>query len=289
MAKSDIKKRSIELLAFLSMVKTAQSNSVLYKDADYKMAKKVGIGDGRTFTKYLSICIDMGLCNEKVQPYNTSCHRIVYKFISYNAALQQLLGIKEAQLKTFPLHKSVGSFKEYQYRIELDLAALNFSQQAYKAASNFPNKKQIIQEIKSLSQLHVSERSTRSAKSKQRKLVKKLGSADEAAKASGLKGHLNGVVTGCNHIGKVIGRSSTTGAKRIKKWIELNKLQVHDIVHFQPTSSELEAMLLVENLIKSKAKGIHLYSRKEKGVKTVVGKKVLGFTSGNYTYGVPMQ
>ncbi|HEU4472930.1 MAG TPA: hypothetical protein VFR58_17670 [Flavisolibacter sp.] len=214
---SEPQKGCIELLAFISMVKNAHSNSVLYKTAAYKMAQKIGISDGRIVENYLSQCIAMSLCTVEEQRFNTKGRRTVYKFISYSKALSILLGIEKAQLKYFPLHKGLGKIKKYQYQIELDLAGKHFSQQAYKTASNFPNKHYLNKEMKNLWKLPVSERQTRRVKSKLKKLGKAYSAADDMSFQSKIHGHANGVVTGCNHIGALIGKSGTTGFKRLKK------------------------------------------------------------------------
>jgi hypothetical protein len=277
---SESRKDAIELLAFISMVKSAQPNSVLFETAYYKMAAKMGMGDSRTFKKYLVKCIDAGLCQKQIQKYNTSNTRVVYAFISYNDAVTRLLGVKKAQLRFFPKHRNLGKFKNYQHHIELDLAGLNYAQQAYRSKSNFPNKINIINEINRLNKLPVSEKNTRYIKSLRSKLIKKLRTADIRAKESSVKNHCKDVVTGCRHLAGLIGKSNTTGARRLTKWIQSEYIKVHDVIQFTPTSSRKEAEHVIATLIAARKKGIHVYSSKEHGVKSIQGKIVLEFNGG---------
>lgn len=278
------RKLAIQLLAFISMVKNAHGNSVLFKQAAYKLAKKVGMSDGRVFFKYLSFCLQQGLCTESKQCFNTQGLRTVYKFISYKEAVRRLLGLKEAQLKHLPLHKHAGNFKAYQLRIEQDVFALGLIQQAYMSHSNFPNKQNVINEIKNISSLSVSERTT-GAKRRLKKLLKQFSVADDIVDVSKANGHVDGLVSGCLHLAKTIGKSSTTAFKRFRKWSEQGSIEVQNIVHFTPCNSVYEASVLIETFQKQKVRGIHVYSRKERGIKTIVGKKVIGFSSVKFQYG----
>src|SRR5688500_4853845 len=92
-------KEGITLLAFLLMIKSAQSNSVLYEQPLYKMAAKVGIGDGRTFKKYLNHCLAAGLCTKEVQKVNRQGHRVVISFISYKKALALILEVNKYETR----------------------------------------------------------------------------------------------------------------------------------------------------------------------------------------------
>ena len=238
------------------MIKNAHSNSILFKDAAYKMAQKVGLSDGRTVKKYLAKCIEMGLCEECVQPNGK---RTVYKFISYSKALTRLLGFKKSQLKYFHRHQKLGKFKNYQYQIELDLVSLNMAQQAYKINSNFPNKNNIIKEINDLSRLSVSEKQTRAVRNRRSKLLRRYTNADQIIQESQAKGHCRDVVTGCRHIGNLIGKSSTSGNKRIKKWIDTGNISVKDAFRFKPTDSE-QGCSTSRNLQKRESKRYSLIS-----------------------------
>lgn len=278
------RKVAIELLAFLLMVKNAHSNSVMFKKADSKMAAEVGISDGRILTKYLTNCLAMGLCVQELQSFNTSGQRTVYKFISYEKALKSLLGLKEGELRYFPLHKKVGKFKAYQYKIEQDLFAVNASQQSFRSNSNFPNKQKVMNELYELSKSPVSERKTRAFKARKRRLLKKTQTVDSQAQISKLKGHVNGVVTGCNDLAKTIGKSSATAFKRFIKWQREKQIELHDVVFFTPCRSAQEAELIIDSFKQQKVPGIHFYSKKEKGIKTIRGKKVIEFSSAKYSY-----
>jgi hypothetical protein len=277
-------KAGIEILAFIQMVKDAHSNSILFEDAAYKMAQKIGMSDGRTVKKYLTKCLDMGLCEKSVQSYNTNNKRTAYSFIAFSKALSLLFDLKGSQQKYFALHKNAGRFKNYQYKIELDLVSLNVAQQAYKANSNFPNKNNIMRELIELSKLSVSEKQTRAFRNRRSKLLKRYNEADQKAQESMIKGHSKDVVTGCRHIAAQIGKSSTTGNKRIKKWIDTGNISVKDVTRFTKTSSESEAALLIDTFKREKVKGIHLYSRAQKGVITHLGKKVEKFESEGWEY-----
>lgn len=267
------------------MVKSRRSNSILFEKAASITASDLGLSDGRMLKKYLQRCQEAGLCTKIEQYLNIQGVKAVYQFISYGKALSQLLGINKYQQRHFPLHKNLRRFKDYQYQIELDLVGLNISQQAYRCTSNFPNKNNIIHEINRLAQLPVSERQSRSNRSKRSKLVKRYSTADRKIQESLTQGHCKDVVTGCMHIARQIGMSDTTGAKRVKKWIAENTISVKDVITFRPTASVLEASYLIEDLIIAKVKGIHLYSKKDGGVKTIVGKRVLGFVCSGYSYG----
>jgi hypothetical protein len=277
-------KVAIELLAFMQMAKNAHSNSVLYKEAAYKTAAKLGISDGRILKKYLTKCLDMGLCIQETQFFNTNGQRTVYKFISYKKALKSLLELKEGELRYFPLHKNAGKFKAYQYAIEQDLFAVNAAQQSFRSNSNFPNKQKVMNELYELSKSPVSERKTRAFKARKRRLLKKAQTAESQAQISKLKGHVNGVVTGCNDLAKTIGKSSTTAYKRFIKWEAEKQIELHDIVLFTPCRSAQEAALIIDSFKQQKVPGIHIYSKKEGGIKTIRGKKVIGFSSAKYSY-----
>lgn len=274
------------------MVKESHGNSILYHDASYKMAKKLGLSDGRLVKKYINRCIAEELCSVHKQSYNSNDHRTIYKFISYEKALTTLLGITKNQYRYFPLHRDSGKFKNYQYKIEQDLIGKNFSQQAYKANSNYPNKKNIIKqinliqkEINRIQNLPVSDRCNKGNRSKKARLITKFAKADVQIESSRLMKHVDGVVTGCRHLGKHIGKSHTTAFNRFKKWRDEGTLLVHDIVYFQPSKSIHEAYLLIDSMKESRSKGVHIYSKKEGGIKTIMGKRVLGFKSERFSYG----
>ena len=275
-------KESVQVLAFVTMVKNARANSVLYKEALYKMAQKIGMSDGRLVDKYLSKCLALGLCTEHIHFYNTNSQRVVYKFIAYRNILARLLNIKKAQLRLFPLHKNLNRFKAYQEAIERNLMALNFSQQAYNLNSNFPNKQHIITEINRLSLLPVSEKTTRANRRKMGKLMKQWRNADNQIMYAKSKGHCDSIVTGCKHTAKQLGVCTTTAHKRIKKWMEQGLLEAHDIILFTPVASETAAHHLIDSLKHQGVKGIHVYSRKEKGIKTIMGKRVSKFESRQF-------
>ena len=70
----------------------------------------------------------------------------------------------------------------------------------------------------------------------------------------------------------------------MNKWIDTGNISVKDAFRFKPTDSEQEGVLLAETYKREKVKGIHLYLRSKKGVKTYLGKRVIEFTSINYNY-----
>jgi hypothetical protein len=92
------------------------------------------------------------------------------------------------------------------------------------------------------------------------------------------------IVTSCRHIGNLLGKPSITGNQRIKKWIETGNFSIKDVTRFTKTSSESEAALLIDTYKREKVKGIHLYSRAQKGVKTHLGKKMVGLESEGWEY-----
>jgi hypothetical protein len=277
-------KVAIELLAFMLLAKNAHSNSVLFKTSAHRMAAEIGMSDGRILKKYLTKCIDMGLCIEEPQSYKVEGGRTIYKFIAYADALSSLLDLKESELRYFPLHKNVGNFKAYQYQIERDLCGLRFAQQDFKSNSDFPNKTKVISELNELAKQPVSVRTARATKAKRRKLLKKYQTAESQAQFSRHQGHVNGVVTGCNNLAKTIGKSSTTAFKRFIKWEAEGKIELHNIVFFTPCRSAQEAALIIDSFKQQKVAGIHIYSKKEQGIKTIRGKKVIGFSSAKYSY-----
>lgn len=269
------KAEAIVLLAFLLMVKNVQANSVLYDAAAYKMAARIGVGDGRTFKKYLNRCLELNLCVDTGQSSNSQGRTFI--FISYRDALSRLLGINKYQARQFPLHRGLGKMALYKEQIEKELAGLNFSQQAYMIRCNFPNKLNIINKLKELNELPVSERYSRANCARRKRLIKKLSTIDEQIAKSSRRGHQRSIVTGCKHLGATIGKSSTTANKRINKWIAEGVFKAKDVVVFTPVTSELNAHMIVDAFSATGAKGIPVYSKKEGGVKHILGKRVLQF------------
>jgi hypothetical protein len=278
------KAEAIALLAFLLMIKEVQPNSVLFADAAYKMAARIGMGDGRTFSKHLKWCEDLGLCVRSQHKYGRSRNRTAYSFIAYGEALQKLLGINKYQLSHFPLHRGLGKHTNYKEAVELDFFALNVHQQQFNSRSHFPNKHYLIGEINRLSALSVSGKITRAERSKLRRMLQKFATADKRIAESLCKGHFQEVVTGCQHLGAIIGKSSATAAKRIKKWQENNNIQTENIIDYIPTHSREEGEKVIAGLRASGVKGFHAYSVKENGVKSIIGKRVLAFQNSSYLY-----
>lgn len=280
----------VEKLALLCLVKAKHGNSILYHEPWYKMGKKLCI-DPKTFRKYLDECLNDGLCTKETQTYNRNKKRIIYRFISYRNALQEVLGITEKETYYFKIHKEVKSFKQCQKLIEIDLFALAIAKQNYQAQSHFPDKRIIMNKINDLNSSHVPGHKTRQQRASIARLVRMLSKVEQIRKYSELKGHCDSVVTGCGHMGRIIKRSRTTGHKRLKEMSENNVIQTHQIVLFTPVKSIACAYALIDNLKASKAKGIHIYSSKEGGVKSIRGLKVLGFNSpklkiGTYSDGL---
>ncbi len=278
------RKEAFTVLAFLCMVKVARPNSILFKKADYKMAAKIGMGDGRTFTNYLRKCQDLGLVETIHLRYNQNGIRSAYKFISYRKAVTLLLNVKDSQRRHFSIHRNL-KFKQLQYEIEKDLVGISICQQVHQIKAHFPNKHDITAEINSLQRLPVSEK-TKSVQRRKTKLVKRLSAADDQIKASKAMKHKDYVTTGCKHVARDLGVCDSTGHRRLKRWNQDGTIETKQVQVPIPVSSYIDAMYTIDS-IKAQFKGkvIALYCEKRSEVVMILGQKVLGFQSANYSYG----
>lgn len=268
----------IEKLALMCMVKAKHGNSILFHEAWYKMGAKLGI-DGKTLKKYLTQCLADGLCTKETQYYNRHNSRFFYRFVSYKKAIQSLLGINEYDCRFFKIHKEANSFKQFQKLIEIDIAASFYSKQDYNVKSHFPDKNIIMKKIIDLNFYSVPGRKTRQQNAALGRLVRKLSTAEQTCTNSRLKGHRNCVVTGCNHIAPILKKSRTTAHKRLKEWSANGTIKLQQVVSLIPVQTVEGGYALLDHLYATKAKGIHYYSKKERGVKTIFGNRVLSFDS----------
>ncbi|TXJ22837.1 MAG: hypothetical protein E6Q24_20135 [Chitinophagaceae bacterium] len=272
-------KEAIKLLAFLWLVKVEQKNSVFYHNAWYKMGQRIGI-DGKTFKKYISLALKEGLCHELSIRKSGKIIK-TYKFVSAKNALSKLIGISPRQIHFIPLIKSKMSLQGVKEYLERCFLSLNLAGQHYKQNKHFPNKKNIMKKISET--VSESRRTGRCYSNKARNLYKLLKNVDDILLESSKK-HIRGLVTGCKHASKHIGVSTTTASKRIKNWIKEGYIKTQDIVYFTPVSSSYELPSILNNLKKQHPKAIHVFSRKEKGVKTISGKRVIEFYSPAFSY-----
>lgn len=253
-------------------------NFVLYHEAWYKMGAKLGI-DGKTLKKYLTQCLADGLCTKETHYYHRRKNRIAYRFVAYKKAVQTVLGINKYQCGFFKIHRGASTFKQYQKLIEIDIAAVYYAKQDYNVKSHFPDKNIIMKKINDLRTYNVPGKKTRQHNAALGRLMRKLRNADQTFSNSQIKGHRDCVVTGCNHLAPILKKSKTTAHKRLKEWSANGTIKLHQVVSFIPVKSVEGAFALIDHLKATKTKGNHYYSKKEGGIKTILGNRVLSFDS----------
>jgi hypothetical protein len=159
------------------------------------------------------------------------------------------------------------------------VAASHYAKQDYNVKSHFPDKNIIMKKINDLRTYNVPGKKTRQHNAALGRLMRKLRNADQTFSNSRIKGHRDCVVTGCNHLAPVLKKSRTTAHKRLKEWSANGTIKIHQVISFIPVTCIEGGYALLDLLNETKAKGFHFYSKKEGGIKTIVGNRVLSFDS----------
>ena len=89
------------------------------------------------------------------------------------------------------------------------------------------------------------------------------------------------IVSGCNHVGKLIGRSSSTGNRRMKMLGERGLVKSINVAHYKDCLIDARAMETMNDYKHSGA----LILPTNTGYKTIYGKKILAFNLGLFKYG----
>lgn len=252
---------NIKLLAFLAMCKKYRGNSVLFIDKFYKMAQRIGISDARTFKKYYYRAIEAGL----IIVDNNRCIAV-----KWQEAVYMLLEVSEKQAKHFDKpFRDAKTFKEFEKCIEKRILGVNYKSQQKNIDKKTRNKISSAQTVNNF---------LKAVKGK--KAVSKSNSRKRNVKCN------PNIVTGVNHMAKLIGKSHTTAKKRFDQFQQEGSLYTESVVYYYKTPKTCtQEMINVMNDTRKKTGGLILPTNE--GYKQIMGKKVLGFNFGLYKYNVP--
>ena len=265
----------------MSKVKQNYTSSVLLKDRDYKMAQRCRFGDPRTFRKYL----DMALANDLVIDQDDR-----YIFRPWISCIMKLFNLdyKVAKWIDKPFRKVI-TFKEHQYYIEQSLIGLNYKKQEHFIRRNFHQDK--IQKGNTQMNIWLTEQLLKVAGKAKRaseantkynpSIVLKSKSKTKQTNSCDSKNNINGIVTGCIHLGNIIGRSTSTGNRRMKRLHSINASQSKDIVKYKDCIITDDAIDIMNEYKHNGA----LILPTNTGYKTIYGKKIISFNLGLFKGG----
>jgi hypothetical protein len=248
---------NIKLLAFLAMCKKYRGNSVLFIDKMYKMANHIGMSDGRTFKKYFEKAITARL----ITIDNNRCFAI-----KWQEAAVMMLQLTEKQAKWFDKpFREANTFKQFERAIEKRILGVNYKSQQKHIDKKTKNKISSAQTVNNFL-----------------KAVKGKAVSKSKSRKRNVKCNPN-IVTGVNHMAKLIGKSPTTAKKRFDQFQLEGSLYTESIVYYYKTEKVCtQEMINVMNECRKKKGGLILPT--SEGYKQIMGKKVMGFNFGLYKY-----
>lgn len=194
------------LLAFITALKRVRRNSCLYNyDSNLELSKLLQT-DRNTFAKYKKECVRLGLLNKSGSGY---------QFVGLKKAVFILLGDEDAlrHVSFFNQSKSNKlSLSEINEEIKYGIALRNFNQQQFK----IKRKQEILQGFRN-----------RFMPKRVARRVKKM-CKEYSCQPSDLPRILNcnsNVITGKNHLAKILGCSPTAAVTLLKKWNDNNLIK----------------------------------------------------------------
>lgn len=247
----------IKILAVIAMIKKLHWNSILYVDKHYKNAQRIGI-DPKTFKKYFTMAFELNLVEIKDNRYIIS---------KWSKACLKLLDISSKQVGYFDKpFRECKKFKEFQSAIEKRIVGLNLKSQENRINKNS-------NEIKNAQLANFL-----------RVKPKRFKTVLNNKKRSKVK-NINHIVSGVNHMAKLIGKSHTTAGKRFKLWEKQGCLSFKPVVKYVPTADRYYSAAIVEIMNESKRHG-GLVLPYCNGYKVIMGRKITAFSMGIYKYGL---
>lgn len=198
----------LKLLAFVVLFKSKRRNSMFhFQEKHHNLAKELGISKN-TAKKYISQLKNLGL----IKPINGR-----ESILKLTDCIKILLGKENSDYRAFKYVRFMRgynyptlSFKEVYKAIQIGIVKLNINQQEYWNSK-------VLKAKQSLLKNRFSRGTLKSAMS----IAKKLGMSSTTDLQS-INDTDYKAKTGRNHLSKLIGSSSSTGAKRLSKWAKEN-------------------------------------------------------------------